>query len=45
MLHLVIGGAPLVLLAERAVFLPDQGALLVADVHVGKAPRRARWRA
>ncbi|HEY6513906.1 MAG TPA: ligase-associated DNA damage response endonuclease PdeM [Burkholderiaceae bacterium] len=37
MLRVEIGGAPLVLLAERAVFLPDQGALLVADVHVGKA--------
>ena len=37
MLQVEIGGAPLVLLAERAVFLPDQGALLVADVHVGKA--------
>jgi uncharacterized protein len=37
MLHVEIGGAPLVLLAERAVFLPEQGALLVADVHVGKA--------
>jgi len=37
MLRVEIGGAALVLLAERAVFLPDQGALLVADVHVGKA--------
>ncbi len=37
MFRVEIGGAPLVLLAERALFLPDQGALLVADVHVGKA--------
>jgi len=32
-----IGGTALVLLAERAVFVPEQQALLVADVHVGKA--------
>jgi len=37
MLRVEIGSAPLVLLAERALFLPDQGALLVADVHIGKA--------
>jgi DNA ligase-associated metallophosphoesterase len=37
MLHVEIGGASLVLLAERALYLPDQAALLVADVHVGKA--------
>jgi len=37
MLRVEIGGAPLVLLAERAVFVPGQHALLVADVHIGKA--------
>src|SRR5262245_53573421 len=37
MLHVGIGGAPLVLLAERAAYLPDRRTLLVADVHVGKA--------
>jgi len=36
-LRVEIGGASLMLLGERAAFLPDQGALLVADVHVGKA--------
>ena len=37
MLGVEVGGASLVLLAERAVFVPGQAALLVADVHVGKA--------
>ncbi|HEX6019288.1 MAG TPA: DEAD/DEAH box helicase, partial [Burkholderiaceae bacterium] len=37
MLHVEVGGASLVLLAERAAYLPAQRALLVADVHVGKA--------
>ena len=32
-----VGGQPLVLLAERAAFLPDSGTLLVADAHFGKA--------
>lgn len=31
------GGARLRLLPERAVFLPEHGTLLVADVHIGKA--------
>lgn len=37
MLRVEIGGAALVLLPERAAYMPEQGALLVADVHVGKA--------
>ena len=37
MLRVEIGGASLQLLAERAVFLPDEGALLIADAHIGKA--------
>ncbi len=32
-----VGGATLQLLAERAVFLPEQATLLVADAHIGKA--------
>ena len=32
-----VGGQPLVLLPERAVFLPEVSALLVADAHFGKA--------
>lgn len=32
-----LAGVPLQLLPERAVFLPDTAALLVADVHLGKA--------
>ena len=32
-----VGGQPLVLLAERAAFLPGSGTLLVADAHFGKA--------
>lgn len=31
------GGRRLLLLAERAAWLPDEGMLLVADVHIGKA--------
>ena len=30
-------GEPLELRPERGLFLPERGALLVADVHVGKA--------
>lgn len=37
MLRVEVGGAVLMLLPERAAYLPEQGALLVADVHVGKA--------
>ena len=37
MLRVEIGGATLQLLAERAVFLPADGALLIADAHIGKA--------
>ena len=37
MLVVEAGGEALVLLAERAVWWPAQRALLVADVHVGKA--------
>lgn len=32
-----IGGQPLVLLPERAAFLPEASTLLVADAHFGKA--------
>jgi uncharacterized protein len=31
------GGTTLRLLAQRALFLPEHGALLVADAHIGKA--------
>ena len=34
---LVVGGQPLVLLAEKAVWLPEHQTLLVADAHIGKA--------
>ncbi len=37
MLSVEIGGATLGLLAERAVFLSDHRALLIADAHIGKA--------
>jgi DNA ligase-associated metallophosphoesterase len=37
MLRVEVGGATLVLLPERAVYVPDLHTLLVADVHVGKA--------
>jgi uncharacterized protein len=32
-----VAGRPLVLLAQRAAFLPDERTLLVADAHLGKA--------
>jgi len=32
-----VGGRPLLLLAQRAAFLPDVHTLLVADAHLGKA--------
>ena len=34
---LVLGGQPLVLLAAKAVWLPEHRTLLVADAHIGKA--------
>ncbi len=34
---LVVGGHSLVLLAEKAVWLPEHQTLLVADAHIGKA--------
>ena len=37
MFRVDIGGGTLTLLPERAAFVPEQRALLVADVHVGKA--------
>ncbi len=37
MLAVEIAGVPLVLLAQRAAFLPEHGALLIADAHIGKA--------
>jgi uncharacterized protein len=37
MLDIVIGGARLGLLAQRAAYLHDERTLLVADAHVGKA--------
>lgn len=37
MVSVEVGGETLVLLAERAAFVPRHGALLVADVHLGKA--------
>lgn len=37
MVDVEAGGTVLRLLAQRAVFLPEHGALLVADAHVGKA--------
>jgi DNA ligase-associated metallophosphoesterase len=37
MVELLAGGTTLRLLAQRAVFLPEHGALLVADAHIGKA--------
>jgi len=36
-MELQAGGTTLRLLAQRAVFLPEHGALLVADAHIGKA--------
>ncbi len=37
MVELLAGGATLRLLAQRAVYLPAHGMLLVADAHIGKA--------
>jgi len=37
MLSVEFGGERLVLLADKAAFLPDHATLLVADAHVGKA--------
>jgi DNA ligase-associated metallophosphoesterase len=37
MLRVEVGGASLLLLPQRAAYLPPHAALLVADVHVGKA--------
>ncbi|HEX7441203.1 MAG TPA: ligase-associated DNA damage response endonuclease PdeM [Caldimonas sp.] len=34
---LIVGGQALILLPEKAAFLPDSRTLLVADVHIGKA--------
>lgn len=36
-LALTLAGAPAVLLGERALWLPRQQALLIADLHLGKA--------
>lgn len=35
-LEMEVSGIPLVLLADRAIFLPQTGSLIVADVHWGK---------
>ncbi|MED5619549.1 ligase-associated DNA damage response endonuclease PdeM [Ideonella sp. BN130291] len=43
MLTVEAGGEPLQLLPEKAAFLPAHGALLVADVHIGKAVSFRRW--
>lgn len=37
MVEVRVAGAPLVLLAERAAYLPDHATLLIADAHFGKA--------
>ncbi len=37
MVTLEVGGEPLVLLREKAAFLPRTSTLLIADAHVGKA--------
>lgn len=37
MVEIEAGGSRLRLLAQRAAFLPEHGALLVADAHIGKA--------
>lgn len=37
MLEIELAGRPLVLLADKAAFLPAERCLLVADAHVGKA--------
>ena len=36
-MELQAGGTTLRLLAQRALFLPEHGTLLVADAHIGKA--------
>jgi DNA ligase-associated metallophosphoesterase len=38
-----LAGTRLELLRERAVWLPEQRTLLVADVHIGKAASFRRW--
>lgn len=38
-----LAGTRLVLLRERAMWLPEQRTLLVADVHIGKAASFRRW--
>jgi DNA ligase-associated metallophosphoesterase len=43
MLQIDVAGQPLVLLPEKAAFLPDHHTLLVADAHVGKAVSFRRW--
>lgn len=37
MLEIELAGRPLVLLPDKAAFLPDERCLLIADAHVGKA--------
>ncbi|MBC7940113.1 MAG: DEAD/DEAH box helicase, partial [Chitinophagaceae bacterium] len=37
MIEVRVGGAVLRLLPQRAAYLPEHGALLVADAHIGKA--------
>lgn len=37
MFELELAGRPLVLLADKAAYLPDDRCLLIADAHVGKA--------
>ena len=37
MIELQAGGTTLRLLAQRALFVPEHGLLLVADAHIGKA--------
>jgi len=36
-LHRTLGDEPAVLLGERALWLPAHAALLIADLHLGKA--------
>lgn len=43
MLQIECAGQRLALLPEKAAFLPDHHALLVADAHVGKAVSFRRW--
>lgn len=37
MVEIELAGRPLVLLADKAAYLPDERCLLIADAHVGKA--------